>query len=167
MREKIWRGVLGAADVVRRYGFCLVWLLALQFVSCLLCWGELSLFGRDFELEWLVYGIGLLLPLVWGLAGYCVPARFRPRGRWQNVAFWLACTAPAAALSFWADRGGPEWLWMAFSPQLMGRLAWFFPVFNGPQSAHVLNTVRPLTTAAVHLLMMMGFLLGLYLGRKK
>ena len=55
MRTKLDGRLDGARDAGKRYGFCVLWMLALQFASCLACWGVLLLFGRDFELEWLVY----------------------------------------------------------------------------------------------------------------
>lgn len=167
MRKKLGEHLRQMWDTGKRYGFCIFWMLALQVMSCLACWGILLLFGRDFELEWLVYTAGFLLPFLWGAAGYLLPRRFRIPGRWQNLVFWLLFLAAPAALSWWADWGGPEAMWLACTPQLMARLAWFSPLFDGPQSAFVLNTLRPLSAAGTHLLLMTGFLLGLWFGRKR
>ena len=167
MRKKFDGRLDGARDAGKRYGFCVLWMLALQFASCLACWGVLLLFGRDFELEWLVYTLGLLLPLLWGVAGYHFPHRFRIPGRWQSLIFWLVFLALPAALCWWAGQGGPDGLHLLCAPQLMARLAWFSPLFDGPASALVLNTLQPLAAAGMHLLLMAGFLLGMWFGRKR
>ena len=158
MRKKLDGRLDGARDAGKRYGFCVLWMLALQFASCLACWGVLLLFGRDFELEWLVYTLGLLLPFLWGVAGY---------HRWQSLIFWLLFLALPAALCWWAGQGGPDGLQLLCAPQLMARLAWFSPLFDGPASALVLNTLQPLAAAGMHLLLMAGFLLGMWFGRKR
>lgn len=123
-------------------------------------------FGRDFRFEWLIYGLGILLPILWGLGGYWL--KYRPQGCWQAMFFLALWTVLPAALCVWADRGGPNILRMVFYPQLMARLAWVYPLFDGPQSAYVLDTLRPLAAAGTHVLMMAGFAAGLWLkGRKQ
>lgn len=164
MKSILPKGVLSP---VKNYAFGGFWVLALQFISCLACWGVLLLFGRDYELEWLVYSVGLLLPFLWGVTGYFFPRRFRISGRWRNMVFWLLFLALPAALCWLADLGGPDWLRLACTPQLMARLAWFSPLFDGPQSALVLDTLQPLAAAGTHLLLMAGFLLGLWFGRRR
>lgn len=167
MRKKLGERLRGVWNTGKRYGFCIFWMLALQIISCLAVWGILLLFGRDFQLEWLVYTAGFLLPFLWGVMGCCLPKQFRLLGWRQNLIFWLLFTAAPAGLSWWADQGGPDWLWMACTPQLMARLAWFNPLFDSPQSAFVLNTLQPLSAAGTHLLLMAGFLLGLWFSRKR
>lgn len=167
MKSIIPKGALERLNRAKKYLFCAFWIAALQFLSCLTCWGVLLLFGRDFELEWLVYMLGFLLPFLWGASGCFFPSQFRLLGWRQNLLFWLPFLALPAALCWWADRGGPDWLWMVCTPQLMARLAWFNPLFSNPQSAFVLNTLQPLAAAGTHLLLMTGFLLGLWVSRKR
>lgn len=167
MRAWNLEGLRAVRNAAKKYVFCIFWMLMLQFLSCLACWGVLLLFGRDYTWEWLVYTVGLLFPFLWGVAGYWLPNRFRISGRWQKWIFWLLIFALPAALSWWADRSGWESLWMICTPQLMGRLSWFYSVFKDPTSAFVLNTLQPLSAAGMHLLLMTGFFIGFHIGWKK
>ncbi len=154
-------------DSWKRFGFSSLWLLALQCFSCLICYGVLSLFGRNYEWEWLVYGVSIALPFLWIIGGYWLLIDYRPRGWRQHAPVLILWTFLPAALCWWADQGGPDILLITLCPQLMARLAWFFPLFDGPQSAYVLNTLHPLAAAGTHGLLMAGFALGLHTGRRR
>ncbi len=153
--------------MLKRLGLSTLWLAAVQTLSYLICFVVLHyVFGRDFRFEWMIYGISILLPFLWVLGGYWI--KCRPLGRWETTFFLILWTALPAALCVWADRGGPNILWMVLYPQMMARIAWFYPLFDGPQSAYVLDTLRPLAAAGTHVLMMAGFAAGLWLrGRKQ
>ena len=103
---------------------------------------------------------------LWGLGGYWCPEKFRPENRRQAGLFLLVWTLLPAALCVWANQGGLEVLRIALFPQLMARLAWFYSLYDGPQSAHVLDTLRPLAAAGTHVLMMAGFAAGLWIRGK-
>ena len=151
----------------KRLAISTLWLAAVQTLSCLVCFVVINyIYGRNFQFEWLVYALGLALPLLWGIGGRLLPIKFRPKRGWQTWIFLLMWTVLPAALCAWADRGGPDILRMAFLPQLMARLAWFYPLFDGPQSAYVLYTLQPLAAAGIHVLMMAGFAIGLCIRRK-
>ena len=154
--------------MLKRLGFSTLWLAAMQILSCLTCFAVVNyLFGRDFRIEWMIYGLGILLPFLWGLGGYWL--KCRPLGRRQTGCFLIVWTVLPAALCVWAVRGGPNILRMVLYPQLLARLAWFYPLFDGPKSAYVLFTLRPLAAAGTHVLMMAGFAAGLWLrgGKQK
>ena len=153
--------------MLKRLGLSTLWLAAVQTLSCLICFVVVNyVFGRDFRFEWMIYGLGILFPILWGLGGYRL--KYCPLGRWQTALFLILWTALPAALCVWADRGGSDILWIVLYPQLMARLAWFYPLFDGPQSSHVLDTLRPLAAAGTHVLLMVGFAAGLRLkGRKQ
>lgn len=168
MREKM----LGQAglmfDVVKRFCFCTLWLAAAQVLSCLVCfWVVQLLFSRDYQLEWMVYALGMALPVLWGVGGHCLPAKFQIKGRWLTAFFLLLWTALPAVLCVWADLGGPDILWLTLYPQLMARLAWFRPLFEGAQHAYVLNNLQPLAAAGTHVLMMAGFAVGLWAKKRQ
>ena len=152
--------------MLKRLGVSTLWLAAMQALSWLTCFVVVNYaFGRDFRFEWMIYGLGILLPFLWGLGGYWL--KCRPLGRWQTGCFLIVWTVLPAALCIWGDSGGPSVLWLILYPQMMARLAWFYPLFDGPKSAYVLFTLRPLAAAGTHVLMMTGFAAGLWLrGRK-
>jgi hypothetical protein len=152
--------------MLKRLGVSTLWLAAVQALSWLTCFVVVNyVFGRDFRFEWAIYGLGILLPFLWGLGGYWL--KYRPLGRWQTGCFLIVWTVLLAALCVWGDSGGPSVLWLILYPQMMARLAWFYPLFDGPKSAYVLFTLRPLAAAGTHVLMMTGFAAGLWLrGRK-
>lgn len=152
--------------MLKRLGVSTLWLAVVQALSWLTCFVVVNYaFGRDFRFEWMIYGLGILLPFLWGLGGYWL--KCRPSGRWQTALFLILWTALPAALCIWGDSGGPSVLWLILYPQMMARLAWFYPLFDGPKSAYVLFTLRPLAAAGTHVLMMTGFAAGLWLrGRK-
>ena len=154
--------------MLKRLGVSTLWLAAMQALSCLACFVVVSyVFGRDFRIEWMIYGLGILLPFLWELGGYWL--KCRPSGRWQTGCFLIVWTVLPAALCVWVGRGGPNILRMVLYPQLLARLAWFYPLFDGPKSAYVLFTLRPLAAAGTHVLMMAGFAAGLWLkgGKQK
>ena len=156
--------------MLKRLGISTLWLAAVQTLSCLTCFVVVNyVFGRDFRIEWMIYGLGILLPFLWGLGGYWCPEKFLPGNRQQTGLFLLVWTLLPAALCVWAAQGGPVVLRVALFPQLMARLAWFYPLFDGPKSAYVLDTLRPLAAAGTHVLMMAGFAAGLWLrgGKQK
>ena len=137
--------------MLKRLGISTLWLAAVQTLSCLTCFVVVNyVFGRDFRIEWMIYGLGIL-------------------GRRQTGCFLIVWTVLPAALCVWAVRGGPNILRMVLYPQLLARLAWFYPLFDGPKSAYVLDTLRPLAAAGTHVLMMAGFAAGLWLrgGKQK
>ena len=154
--------------MLKRLGISTLWLAAVQTLSCLTCFVVVNyVFGRDFRIEWMIYGLGILLPFLWGLGGYRL--KCRPLGRRQTGCFLIVWTVLPAALCVWAVRGGPNILRMVLYPQLLARPAWFYPLFDGPKSAYVLFTLRPLAAAGTHVLMMAGFAAGLWLrgGKQK
>lgn len=168
MKEKVPERAGYGMDALKRLAFSSLWLAAMQTLSCLVCFVVINyVFGRNFQFEWLVYTLGLALPLLWGIGGRTLPAKFRPQKDWQTWIFLLVWTALPAFLCCWADLGGPDILWITFYPQMMARLTWFYPLFDGPQSAYVLNTLRPLAAAGTHVLMMAGFTAGLWLRRRQ
>lgn len=169
MRQKIKEQALRLWDTVKRLGFSSLWLSAVQTLSCLACFTVVNgLFRLDFQWEWLVYALGLALPVLWGVGGRTLPAKFRPSHGWEIWGFLLLWTALPGVLCCWADLGGPDILWVTLYPQLLSRMAWFYPLFDGPQPAHVINNLRPMSAAGTHVLMMAGFALGLWLaGRRK
>lgn len=155
-----------SVDTLKRWGFSSLWLAAMQTLSWLACFVAVNyLFGRNYRFEWLVYGLSVLLPFLWGLGGYWL--WYRPRGRGQTAAFLLLWTVLPAVLCWQADRGGADLLWLIFYPQLLARAAWFYSLFDGPQSAFVLNTLQPLAAAGTHILMMAGFAIGMRIKGKK
>ena len=153
--------------MLKRLGVSTLWLAAVQTLSCLTCFVVVNyVFGRDFRIEWMIYGLSILLPFLWGLGGYRL--KCRPLGRRQTGCFLIVWTVLPAALCVWGDSGGPSVLWLILYPQMMARLAWFYPLFDGPKSAYVLFTLRPLAAAETHVLLMAGFAAGLWLrGRKQ
>ena len=57
--------------MLKRLGISTLWLAAVQTLSCLTCFVVVNyVFGRDFRIEWMIYGLGILLPFLWGLGGY-------------------------------------------------------------------------------------------------
>ena len=93
--------------MLKRLGFSTLWLAAVQTLSCLTCFVVVNyVFGRDFRIEWMIYGLGILLPFLWGLGGYWL--KYRPLGRWQTALFLILWTALPAALCIWGDSGGAE-----------------------------------------------------------
>ena len=82
-----------------------------------------------------------------------------------NWPFPVRLDAPARCV-VWAAQGGPVVLRVALFPQLMARLAWFYSLYDGPQSAYVLDILRPLAAAETHVLMMAGFAAGLWIRGK-
>lgn len=157
----------GCGGVVKRLGLSTLWLVAVQTLSCLTDFAVvICAFGRDFSFEWMFYGLGILFPFLWGMGGYWCPEKFLPENRRQAGLFLLVWTLLPATLCLWVSQGGPEVLRIALFPQLMARLAWFYPLYDGPQSAHVLYTLRPLAAAGTHVLMMAGFAAGLWIREK-
>ena len=168
MKRNLTERTAGMRGWLIRFGFSSLWLAAVQVLSWLACFAVVNfLFGRNHQFEWLVYGLSALLPFLWGAGGYLLLVQYRPKGRGQNAVFLILWTVLPAILCWWADRGGPDILWLTLYPQLMARLAWFYPLFDAPQSAHVLNTLRPLAAAGTHILMMAGFSAGLWARRKR
>ena len=154
--------------MLKRLGISTLWLAAMQALSWLTCFVVVNyVFGRDFRFEWMIYGLSILLPFLWGLGGYRL--KCRPLGRRQTGCFLIVWTVLPAALCVWAGRGGSNVLRMVLYPQLLARLAWFYPLFDGPKSAYVLFTLRPLAAAGTHVLLMAGFAAGLWLrgGKQK
>ncbi len=168
MRETVLAQAKQAFDVLKRVCFCSLWLTAEQVLSCLLCFGAVQLlFSKNYALEWMVYALGMALPVLWGVGGRCLPTKFQVKGRWQTAIFLLLWTCLPAVLCVWADLGGPDILWLTLYPQLMARLAWFRPLFEGAQPAYVHNNLQPLAAAGTHVLMMAGFAVGLWAKRRK
>ncbi|NBI67989.1 hypothetical protein D1646_14500 [Pseudoflavonifractor sp. 60] len=168
MREKILERAFQGWGLLKRFGISSLWLAAVQTLSCLACAVVVNgLFSRDFQWEWLVYVLGLAMPVLWGIGGRALPDKFRPRGSWEIWSFLLLWTFLPGILCCWADLGGADILWVVLYPQMMARMAWFYPLFDGPQPAHVLNNLQPLAAAGTHVLMMAGFSIGMCARRKK
>lgn len=166
MKRTFTEGTAGTQEIVKRLGLSTLWLATVQTLSCLANFAVLICAFGDFSFEWMIYGLGILFPFLWGMGGYWCPEKFLPGDRQQTGLFLLVWTLLPAALCIWAGRGGPEVLRGALFPQLMARLAWFYSLYDGPQSAHVLDTLRPLAAAGTHVLMMAGFAAGLWIREK-
>lgn len=167
MKRTFTEGTAGTRGIVKRLELSTLWLAVVQVLSCLASFAALiCAFGKDFSFELMIYGLGILFPLLWGLGGYWCPEKFLPGNRQQTGLFLFVWTLLPAALCVWAAQGGPEVLRFALCPQLMARLAWFYSLYDGPQSAYVLDTLRPLAAAETHVLMMAGFAAGLWIRGK-
>lgn len=159
-------GTARTRGIVKQLWLSTLWLATVQTLSCLANFAVLICAFGAFSFEWMIYGLGILFPLLWGMGGYWCPEKFLPGNRRQTGLFLLVWTLLPAALCVWAGRGGPEILRGALFPQLMARLAWFYSLYDGPQSARVLDTLRPLAAAGTHVLMMTGFAAGLWIREK-
>ena len=166
MKRTFIEGIARTRGIVKRLWLSTLWLATVQTLSCLASFAVLICAFGDFSFEWMLYGLGILFPFLWGMGGYWCPEKFLPGDRQQTGLFLLVWTLLPAALCVWAGRGGPEGLWGALFPQLMARLAWFYSLYDGPQSARVLDTFRPLAAAGTHVLMMAGFAAGLWIREK-
>lgn len=167
MNRKFLERAAPAVCALERFGFCALWLLAVQFFSCVASFGVLRLYHGNEGWKWMVYVVCILLPLLWGLGGYWLPGKYCPRGRRQMLAFLVLWTVFPGALCWWSGQGGPDILWIILYPQQMARIAWFFPLFRTPETAFVLDTLQPLAAAGTHGLMMAGFAAGLSLSRNR
>lgn len=165
MKKNIAEQVRRAVAVWQRVGFCSLWLMAIQVLSCLAYFIVLSLYGKDLRWEWLVYVMGLLLPFLWGLGGYWLLPKFRLHNLKYNFLFITIWTVFPAALCWWAEQGGPDILWITLYPQLMACVAWFRSLFSDVSLSA--NTIQPVAAGGTHILMMAGFSIGLYMGQNR
>ena len=141
-------------------GFAMLGFLALQAVIFFL-----TLIGIScafYGAEGILDGIAILNLILFFIGGYMLPKKRKRRDVHSLLILWLIWSVLlAGGIYFTRDLiGGLTWPYIVIAQTL------FPKYFSGPQSAFVLNTLRPILTAFSYVLTMSVFVMGVYVGKK-
>jgi len=143
---------------LNRFLRCSICLLCLQVLGLLLC------LVLGFEL---LSVVGALFPLLCLMVGYWLPGKFCPKKGWQTVLTLVFWTVVPALYCFWAERTGFDGFNFIL-PQQCVSVSWFYSSLGEKIYAGNFSTLwEPILTAAGHLLVMLGFAVGMWCGRRQ
>lgn len=73
MKRTFIEGIARTRGIVKRLWLSTLWLATVQTLSCLASFAVLICAFGDFSFEWMLYGLGILFPFLWGMGGYWCP----------------------------------------------------------------------------------------------
>lgn len=138
------------------------WLLATFGASAAVTFPIIIMTGSSYEAS--TFSVAVIIPLLWGFAGWLMPKAAHPQKLWVTILLLLFWSFLPAAFIFWSAASDSIYATycsiLTLSHRTIAPLL-FSPLFYGPKSAIVLDVLRPLSISSIHILLTICFAIGM------
>lgn len=144
------------------------WLLATFGVSAVATFPVAILCGSSYEGASI--SVAVVIPLLWGFAGWLMPQTAHPKKLWVTIFLLLLWGILPAGLIFWSAASDSIYATyfsiLTLSHRTIAPLL-YASLFYSPQSAFALDVLRPLAVASIHAILTVCFAVGMLVRKQK